>query len=99
MTVRFLVEAEVELDDAIVYYEAQLAGLGVEFAAEIRTGLARIEEFPDAWQLLGRRVRRYRMNRFPYGIVYTTHGDDIFVVAVMHLHRKPDYWQTRPIEP
>jgi len=39
------------------------------------------------------------MNRFPYGIVYTTHGDDIFVVAVMHLHRKPDYWQTRPIEP
>ena len=99
MTVRFLVEAEVELDDAIVYYEAQLAGLGVEFAAEIRAGLARIEEFPDAWQLLGRRVRRYRMNRFPYGIVYTIHGDDIFVVAVMHLHRKPDYWQTRATEP
>ena len=77
MTVRFLAEAEVELDDAVAYYESQLSGLGVEFAAEVRAGLARIEEFPDAWQLLDRSVRRYRVNRFPYGILYTVHGDDI----------------------
>ena len=48
MTVRFLPEAETELDDAIAYYEVQLAGLGREFAAEVQAGLARIEEFPRA---------------------------------------------------
>lgn len=99
MTTRFLTEAEAELDDAVAYYELQLDGLGTEFAAEIRAGLARIEEFPDAWQSLSRRVRRYRLNRFPYAILYTTVDDDIIVVAVMHLHRKPDYWETRAIEP
>jgi toxin ParE2 len=98
VTIRFLTEAEAELDDAVAYYETQLAGLGAEFAVEIRAGLARIEEFPEAWQSLSRRIRRYRLNRFPYGILYAAVGDDIVVVAVMHLHRKPDYWETRAIE-
>ena len=98
MTIRFLPEAEAELDDAIAYYEAQLVGLGIEFAREVRAGLARIEEFPDGWQLLSRRVRRYRLNRFPYGILYAVLDGEIVVVAVMHLHRKPDYWETRKTE-
>jgi hypothetical protein len=98
VTIRFLAEAEAELEDAVAYYESQLMGLGTEFAGEIRAGLARIEEFPEGWQLLGRRVRRYRLNRFPYGILYAVVGGDIVVVAVMHLHRKPDYWQTRVTE-
>lgn len=97
MTIRFLTEAETELDGAVAYYEAQLAGLGSEFAAEVRAGLTRIEEYPEAWQLLGHRVRRYRLNRFPYGLLYAVQDHDIVVVAIMHLHRKPDYWETRTI--
>jgi hypothetical protein len=46
VTVRFLVEAEAELDFAVAHYEAQLAGLGTEFVLDVRAGLARIEEFP-----------------------------------------------------
>jgi hypothetical protein len=78
--VRFLAEAEAELDDAVAYYEVQLAGLGTDFAAEVRAGLARIEEYPEAWQSLGSRVRRYRLNRFPYGIIYAVLGEEIIVV-------------------
>jgi hypothetical protein len=48
VTIRFLVEAEAELDDAVAYYESQLADLGTKFAAEVRTGLARIGEYPEA---------------------------------------------------
>jgi hypothetical protein len=72
-----------------------VAGLGTEFAIEVRAALARIEEFPDAWQLLARRVRRYRLSRFPYGLVYTQLPSEIVLVAVMHLHRRPDYWKER----
>jgi plasmid stabilization system protein ParE len=93
--VRFLPEAESELGDAVAYYDAQSAGLGAELAMEVRDGLARIEEHPQAWQLLGRRVRRYRLSRFPYGLLYAEPQSEIIVLAVMHLHRRPDYWKER----
>ena len=42
MTVRFLAEAEVELADGVAYYDGLLSGLGIEFASEVRDGLARV---------------------------------------------------------
>jgi plasmid stabilization system protein ParE len=81
------------LADAVAYYDGLSAGLGAEFAAEIRDSLGRITEYPEAWQLLGPRVRRYRLKRFPYGLVYRLLESEVIVVAVMHLHREPDYWK------
>lgn len=98
MTVRFLAEAEAELDGAIAYYTAQSPGLGAQFAIEIRDGLYRIEQYPLAWHLLGPRVRRYRLKRFPYGLVYAPLPTEIIVVALMHLHRRPDYWNQQMTE-
>jgi hypothetical protein len=93
--VRVIEEAEAELDHAVAHYNELLAGLGTEFAANARDGLSHIEKFPDAWQLLGQRVRRYRLSRFPYGLVYARLESEIVVVAVMHLHREPEYWRER----
>jgi toxin ParE2 len=95
VNIRFLVEAAAELADAVAYYDGVLSRLGAEFAGEVRDGLSRIKEYPEAWQLLGPRVRRYRLNRFPYGLVYVPLRSEIVVLAVMHLHRKPDYWKER----
>jgi hypothetical protein len=91
--VRFLAEAEAELADAVAHYDGLLPGLGAEFALEVRNGLSRIKRYPKAWQLLGRRVRRYRLS--PYGLVYAPLGLEIVILAVMHLHREPDYWKRR----
>lgn len=95
MTTRFLEEAEAELDEAVANYNDQVDGLGIELAAEVQRGLAHIEKFPEGWQRLNRRVRRYRLRRFPYGLVYSVLPSEIVVVAVMHLHRAPDYWRER----
>jgi plasmid stabilization system protein ParE len=95
LIVRFLPEAATELDDAVNFYNTLKDGLGIDFAAEVRDGLARITQYPKAWQLLGRRVRRYRLHRFPYGLVYAQLPSEILVVAVMHLHQKPNYWLAR----
>jgi hypothetical protein len=36
------------------------------------------------------------LKQFPYGLVYhQPESDWIEVVAVMHLHREPDYWRRR----
>lgn len=95
MKIRFHPEAEFEIDDAVAYYNLQREGLGRDFAREVQAGLDRIAEFPHAWRPLGRGIRRYRLTRFPYGIVYASLPKEIFVLAVMHLHREPEYWRNR----
>ncbi|CAN5490471.1 hypothetical protein BH10PSE6_BH10PSE6_28480 [soil metagenome] len=43
----------------------------------------------------GRSIRRCRLSRFPYGLIYTIDKYDVLVLAVAHLHRRPDYWRDR----
>jgi plasmid stabilization system protein ParE len=91
----FLEPAKDELNDAIAYYEAQRDGLGQQFADEVRKSIQRILDHPEAWTQLSRNTRCCRMNRFPFGIVYQARGGEILIVAIMHLHRKPEYWKDR----
>ena len=95
MTVRLLEIAEVELDQAIRWYGAQAPGLGNAFLIEVLSAADRIARFPDAWHPMGEGIRRCRLSRFPYGLNYTVDNDDILVLAIAHLHRRPDYWRDR----
>jgi len=95
MKVNFLDVAEIELVEAIAYYNRQSEGLGYEFAAEVKRTLGRILQFPEAWAKLSRQTRRCRTNRFPYGIVYQVRDETILVVAIMNSHRDPKTWQDR----
>lgn len=88
-------EAEAEFLNAIDYYENRATGLGYDFATEVRSAIETIISFPNAWPLLEDDIRRCQIRRFPYGIIYSRNGDLIFVLAVMHLHRDPDYWKER----
>ena len=95
MKIRFLEIAQVELDDAIEYYNYEAPGLGNEFLAEVLNALDRIGKFPEAWHPCSKRTRRCQTRRFPYGIIYQIRETEILVVAIANLHRKPDYWQDR----
>ena len=75
MKVRFVAAAKAGLDAILRYYEKQPPGLGADFLDEVTSAVNQIAEFPDAWQLLEPEIRRYRINRFPYGIVYTQRGN------------------------
>ena len=44
---------------------------------------------------VGDDIRRCLTNRFPYGIIYYEKDDEIIILAVMQLNRKPDYWKDR----
>jgi plasmid stabilization system protein ParE len=95
VTVRFLEIAEGELDDAVRWYAEQAPGLGEAFLIEVLSAADRIVRYPDAWHPLTDGIRRCRLGRFPYGLIYTVDGGDILVVAVAHMHRRPDYWRDR----
>jgi hypothetical protein len=54
---------------------------------------------PERWPLFHRECHKLNFRRFPYAVVYSRLGDVIYVKAVMHLHRRPFYWQHRKSEP
>lgn len=87
--------AQNELEDAVDYYNRESPGLGFEFADEVYRTIDRILGMPDAWQSLTARTRRCLTNRFPYGVIYQVRKNELLVVAIMHLHRKPGVWKQR----
>ncbi|MBF0185544.1 MAG: type II toxin-antitoxin system RelE/ParE family toxin [Magnetococcales bacterium] len=94
--IRFLEAAQQELDEAVAFHEGQVIGLGQAFLAEILAALELIRRYPAAWQPLSANTRRCRLRRFPYGLIYHEDGPkNILVVAVAHLHRRPEYWRDR----
>ena len=95
MRIRFLEMAQIELDEAIEYYNYEMSGLGEKFLAEVLNALDRIGEFPEVWHPCSKRTRRCQTRRFPYGIIYQTRKEEILVIAIANLHRKPDYWKDR----
>jgi len=95
MKVRFHPEAEVELNDAVDYYDGCQQGLGLEFGKEVYATVQNICQFPLAWTPLSPKTRRGLLKRFPYGIVYQPKSDEIIIIAVMQLNRKPGYWSKR----
>ncbi len=95
MRIRFLEIAQIELDEAIEYYNREAPGLGEVFQTEVLKALDRIGKFPEAWYPYSKRTRRCQTWRFPYGIIYQTRKDEILIVAIANLHRKPDYWKDR----
>jgi plasmid stabilization system protein ParE len=95
MTVVMRGAAEEDLRKAFEYYEAAREGLGDEFLNAFREGVDRVLQFPSGWHALDETYRRCTLRRFPYGIIYRRdeRSDEIVVVAIMHLHRKPDVWR------
>lgn len=95
MRIRFLDVAQVELDEAVDYYNYEANGLGREFLEAVLEGIDRIGKFPEAWQLCSERTRRCLVRRFPYGIIYQRREGEVLIVAIANLHRRPDYWEDR----
>lgn len=87
--------ADKEFDLAVEYYETCQTGLGLEFAEEVYSTIARITEYPEVWLPMSINTRRCLTNRFPYGIIYRIKNNSLHIIAVANLHRRPDYWQER----
>ncbi len=94
-SVEFHPDALAELERAKAWYEGQRPGLGESFFQEIRTAISRIREAPKTWPDYRQGTRRFLVHRFPFAIIYIQQSVGLFVIAVMHLKRRPGYWQSR----
>ena len=100
MLVRFEDEADVEYRDAGRWYEARVAGLGIEFFDEVDATLRQVVAFPHTGSRVPRMphdlpVRRLAVKRFPYHVIYCETVEAVRVLAISHDRRRPDYWRDR----
>jgi hypothetical protein len=84
--------AQTELLDAIEFYNLKYQGLGDSFKQEIYKTSLRILNFPLAWQIENGEIRKCILHKFPYKILYSIETEHIFIIAIAHQHRKPDYY-------
>jgi toxin ParE1/3/4 len=88
--------AERELVAAARFYETRASGLGANFIRQIERTLADVVVHPNAGSLfMGTTIRRRLMQRFPFGVVYEVETQNISVIAIMDLRRRPGYWKRR----
>ncbi len=95
MTFSFHPEAKDEFNEAIEYYEDCEPGLGYDFSIEVHDTIQNVVNYPTAWPVIEEDVRGCLVNRFPYSILYSIEEKGIFILAVMHQRRHPDYWKNR----
>ena len=88
-------EADVELVGSSKHYECQREGLGKRFLHAVHIALAKIQDAPERFPFYDGPARSCRVIRFPYRVVYEDLPDAIYVVAVAHASREPDYWKHR----
>lgn len=87
--------AELELNDAAQYYEHECHGLGAAFLTEVQRCSESIVDHPEAGTPIHADIRRRLVARFPYAVLYTVKRQEIRILAVMNLRRRPFYWVGR----
>lgn len=88
-------EAAAELECITGDYEARLSGLGVRFRKVVEKYCDAILNNPYQWRERSAGYRRVNLEGFPYYIAFIISKEVIFIVAVPHAGRKPDYWKNR----
>ena len=94
-SVRFLSVASDELIDAATYYDEQALGLGDKFLDRVDSAVSQLKEQPEIWPLINQNIHRRLIRQFPFALLYRIQGDEVIILAVMHLKRNPRYWIDR----
>lgn len=92
MRLIFSREARLEFEEAERYYRRELPGLEQQLREEVRSALRRLCSWPMAFPVEQGDIRRVLFRRFPYKLLYSLETDHIYIIAVAHQHRRPNYW-------
>ena len=95
MKLRIVAEATEELADAIAYYESIEAGLGLRLKDAAHVALEWIGENPELARLRSAGYRRVNLRVFPYYLAYAIWEEAIWILAIAHSARRPEYWIDR----
>ncbi len=92
---RFHPEADEEYVQAVQYYADIALELGWRFHGEMERLVQEACAAPDRFWKFAPPARRHWRGDFPYAIVFVEKPERLWIVAVMHLKRRPGYWRER----
>ena len=84
-----------EATEVVQYYESCEPGLGGRFRTCLSEAYEEILRHPQHCRKRSGGFRRFNLPDFPYYIAFYVLKDRIFVSAVAHASRHPDYWKRR----
>jgi toxin ParE1/3/4 len=82
-----------EVNEAVRWYEEAQAGLGDDFFAKLTAVLDVIAARPEShgFWLGSVTIRRAKLKRFPYAVLYEIRPDRVRILCVRHDKRHPAY--------
>ena len=95
MRLVILAEAAREFSESIGYYESKESGLGWRFRTEVVEAVEWIGRNPELPRVRPKGYRRHNLRAFPHYIVYVIREETIWVVAIAHAYRRPEFWLDR----
>lgn len=86
---------ETDTADIAEYYGEISEDLVEQIEIEAQVAIDYLVKNPLHQQVIYNGVRKMNLHRFPYAVYYVFKNDVIYIMAIMHLRRHPNVWQTR----
>jgi plasmid stabilization system protein ParE len=86
-------EADEEFAEGVRYYAEIDPKIGERFYGEIERLIHEACADPQRFGKFDPPVRRHFSHWFPYAVIYLEESDCLWIVAVMHMKRRPGYWK------
>jgi hypothetical protein len=89
--------AELELKQAVNYYNGKKPGLGDEFVAELDYIFEKIQKNPGMFPKVIERTQKAVLKRFPFNVYFIVVDTRVFITAIFNTWREPKIWRDRKI--
>lgn len=93
--IRFLTIAEMEVDEAVSWYQEQSEDESLTFLDEIDHAIRIVKAFPLIAAQIEPDIHSFSLRRFPYSLIYGVDDEELVVIAIAHHRREPRYWADR----
>ena len=88
-------EASAEGIDAAAYLKEKDASEAVIFKEALRQALDWACRQPLIFRCFDGDFRKVKVGKFRYSLVFRIRGDEVQVLAIAHMSRRPGYWKER----
>ena len=95
MKVRFLPAAELEFIKELAYYSKARRDAAERFEASVEAAAQMAMLHPQGGAPSYKETRTFRVNGFPFSLVYRATELEVLVVAIAPHSKKPNYWAAR----
>ncbi len=84
-----------ELEEQIAWLKEKTLWVAPRFADAVQKALELLSDRPNFGHPVWQEFRRYNLPGFSHALIYRIEGSTLYLIALMHERRHPDYWKHR----